>query len=122
MKTTITLITKMLTRFGAQDSRVHAALAENLAEEINLYPGLADRVLGLQSSAPARRESVLRQVAQRYRTELATSEAADALCRLTNPALFERAVPFLRGAQRRATERQVSLSVSQLTLAGAQLN
>ena len=122
MNTTITLITKMLTGFRGQSSRVHVALAENLAEEINLYPGLPDRVLGLQSSAPARRESLLRQVAQRYRTKLATSEAADALCRLSNPALFECAVPFLRRAQRRAAERQNSLSVSQLTLAGAQLN
>jgi hypothetical protein len=122
MKTTITLITKLLTRFQTHSSRAQVALAENLAEEINLYPGLPDRILGLRSSAPARRESVLRQVAQRYRTDRATSEAADALCRLTNPTLFERAVPFLRGTQRRTTERQVSLSVSQLTLAGTQLN
>jgi hypothetical protein len=51
MKTTITLITKLLARFQPHTSRIRVALAENLAEEINLYPGLPDRLLGLRSSA-----------------------------------------------------------------------
>ena len=122
MNTTIPLITKLLSRFRPHTSRVRVALAENLAEEINLYPGLPDRLLRMRSSAPARRESELRQVAQRYRSEHATSEAADALCRLANPALFECAIPFLRGAQRKAAAKQVSDVLPAMTLAAGQLN
>ena len=100
MSTTITLFTKLISRIRPRASRTHVALAADLAGEINLYPGLSDRLLDLRVCAASHRESELRKVAQRYRTETQTSEAADALCRLTNPALFDCAVPFLRGAGR----------------------
>ncbi len=120
MSTNITLLTKLICRFRPHASRTRVALAENLAEEINLYPGLPDRLLGLRSCAPARRESELRKVAQRYRTETLTSEAADALCRLTNPALFDCAVPFLRGAER--SQESAFQELTRISLPSPQFN
>ena len=120
MSTTITLFSKLISRFRPHASRTRVALAENLAQEINLCPGLPDRLLGLRSCAPSRRKSELRKVAQRYRTETETSEAADALCRLTNAALFDCAVPFLRGA--RPSRESAFQGITRISLPSPQFN
>lgn len=97
MRMIMTSISKLLWRFTPHATPAGTALAEYLAAEINRHPGLADRLLGMQLCAPSRRTTELRRVALRFRAKSETMDAADAVCRLMKPAIFDSVVPYLRG-------------------------